>query len=240
MRLACLLCSLALAVAGCDVLPDGAVKISFDFDAGTNGWRSDVSDYPEGSLDTLEFEAGARDLPSELGDGRGYYLKTMNRADDAFMFLTRRLTAADGISPGESYQLTYVLRVGSNLPSGCAGIGGAPESSYFKAGAATIEPAPLLDDAQQYVGLTVDKGNQSTGGPAASLVGGDGDVTNGDTTCGDDVPYVALDFTHTHTTDVVADNTGNLWLLVGTDSGYEGLTALYFLSIEVTLTPAGP
>ena len=29
---------------------------------------------------------------------------------------------------------------------------------------------------------------------------------------------------------------GALWLLVGTDSGFEGLTALYYQRIEVTLT----
>jgi hypothetical protein len=32
-----------------------------------------------------------------------------------------------------------------------------------------------------------------------------------------------------------ADPDGRLWLMVGTDSGYEGLTRLYYTGIRVTL-----
>jgi hypothetical protein len=32
------------------------------------------------------------------------------------------------------------------------------------------------------------------------------------------------------------DADGNLWLIAGTDSGFEGLTTVYFTQIDVTLT----
>jgi hypothetical protein len=223
---------------GCQPVAPKTVHVLYDFTDGVEGWTSDVSDYSNGNLDTLEFESGLRNLPEELGTGTGYYLKTMNRSDDAFMFLKRKLTAADGVAPGQRYRISYTIHLGSNLSSGCAGIGGAPESSYFKAGGATAEPAPQLDDAAQFVGLTVDKGQQSTGGPAASLVGDNGNITNRNDACADGEPYLPLERTHTHPTPVAADSAGNIWLLLGTDSGYEGLTALYFQSIEITLTPA--
>jgi len=235
----------ALAVAagimllgGCEVKLPRKVVIRSDFAKGANGWSADISDYPEGSLDTLEFEAGIRALPEEIGDETGFYLKSMNRSDDAFTFIKRKVTAEDGLVAGADYAVEFTIRVASNLPSGCAGVGGAPESAYFKAGAAEIEPEPALDEDAQYVGLTVDKGNQSSGGPAGSLVGGDGNATNGSADCSDDTPYVELEFTHQHQAQVTADEAGNLWLLIGTDSGYEGLTALYFVSIDATLTPA--
>jgi len=34
---------------------------------------------------------------------------------------------------------------------------------------------------------------------------------------------------------VEADDAGRVWLIVGTDSGFEGLTALYYARISYTL-----
>lgn len=237
MRTCLLLTATALLLTGCQTSDPQTLQKSFAFADGAEGWTADISDYSEGNLDTLEFESGIRDLPEELGEGTGYYVKSMNRSDDAFMFIKRRLTAADGVVAGTTYRIAYEVHMGSSLPSGCAGIGGAPESSYFKAGGSTEEPKPELDEAQDFVGLSVDKGQQSTGGPAASIVGQAGDITNGTTECSDGVFFVEIERTHTHTTNVTADDAGNLWLLMGTDSGYEGLTALYYLTVDVTLTP---
>ena len=38
---------------------------------------------------------------------------------------------------------------------------------------------------------------------------------------------------------VAADGAGKLWLIVGTDSGFEGLSAFYYARIACTLTPEG-
>ena len=39
---------------------------------------------------------------------------------------------------------------------------------------------------------------------------------------------------------VEADDAGGAWLIVGTDSGFEGLTRLYYDWISFTLTPVEP
>ena len=39
---------------------------------------------------------------------------------------------------------------------------------------------------------------------------------------------------------VTADGEGRLWLIVGTDSGFEGLSAFYYARIACTLTPVEP
>jgi hypothetical protein len=46
--------------------------------------------------------------------------------DDLFMFLKRRLGPADGIRTNQAYQVRLTIVFGSNAPTGCAGIGGAP------------------------------------------------------------------------------------------------------------------
>ncbi|MDG3007669.1 dockerin type I repeat-containing protein [Paludisphaera mucosa] len=213
-----------------------AVTRSYDFAQGAQGWTADFADLPVDPNDTYELDSGIRDLPSELdGDGTGYLLQSHNRSDDVFMFLTRKLTSADGIVAGQEYQVEFTLKFASNAPSGGVGAGGAPgEAVVLKAGASTIEPTTVVQNG--YDRLNVDKGNNSEGGTAASVAG---NIANGlqpqDGQAS--VPYVSLSREHTHTATVKADAQGNLWLIVGTDSGYEGITAVYFQSIAVTLTP---
>jgi len=50
-------------------------------------------------------------------------------------------------------------------------------------------------------------------------------------------PYISLERVHQHTSLVNANSNGELWLLVGTDSGFEALTGIYYQRIDVTLTP---
>lgn len=43
---------------------------------------------------------------------------------------------------------------------------------------------------------------------------------------------------HPHAVEVTTDASGCLWLIVGTDSGFEGLSAFYWSRISYWLTPA--
>jgi hypothetical protein len=79
----------------------------------------------------------------------------------------------------------------------------------------------------------VDKGDQIIGGRYASVFG---NIANGRTPDPADAePYVTVTRTGTHAFAARSDAAGNLWLLVGTDSGFESLTRLYYQSITVSL-----
>ena len=215
---------------------DGTVTESFDFTQGDQGWNADFADLPTDAGETYELDSGIRDLPEDLDDdGTGYLLQSHNRSDDVFMYLTRKLTTEDGIVAGREYQVSFTIKFASNAPSNAVGIGGAPgEAVVLKAGASGEEPA--TEEIDGYDRLNVDKGNNSEGGSAASVAGNIAnglELEDGQTS----VPYVSITREHTHTATVTADAEGNLWLIVGTDSGFEGLTAIYFQSIDVTLTP---
>jgi hypothetical protein len=214
-----------------------AVRRSYDFRGGRQGWAAGFADYAPEMVDTLELDAGPRSLPPELElAGPGYVLSGANRSDDLFMFLKRRLTAADGVQPGRAYAVDYTIVFASAAPTGCVGIGGAPgESVYLKAGAAPVEPQPFLDAVDNRVRMNVDKGNQAVGGSAASLVG---NVANGRPCEPGNEPFVSLRRQHVHMPPVTASAEGELWLLIGTDSGFEGTTTLYYQRIEVQLTPS--
>jgi opacity protein-like surface antigen len=217
------------------------VELDYDFHRGSLGWTAGFADYPPGTdpNGTLyELYAGFRYLPRKLTyvPKRGFYIQGHNRSDDLFMFLKRRLSAEDGIVAGQTYRVEYVITFASNAPSGCAGIGGPPgEGVALKAGASPIEPLAVMQP-NGYLRMNVDKGNQGVGGPAASVAG---NIANG-IPCQlalPSNPFVLIQRPHQHTTNVTANTNGELWLLVGTDSGFEGPTRLYYRSIRVKLTP---
>jgi hypothetical protein len=117
------------------------------------------------------------------------------------------------------------------------GIGGAPgEGVILKLGGSPTEPVPT--EHGEDVWLSVDKGNQMQGGPAGSNAG---DIANGidcdEAIAQDPMPLGQVVREHVHDTNVTASDEGELWLLVGTDSGFEGATTIVYESIEVTLEP---
>jgi hypothetical protein len=216
------------------------VSFNFDFRNGALGWEADFADYSPGTNETgiYELEAGIRDLPPEIqGGGTAFYMHGANRSDDLFMFLKRRLTSADGIVAGQAYQLTFILTLASNASDECAGIGGHPGTGVFlKTGGSPAEPLALLDESRPFkqLRMNVEKGNQAVGGTAASVAG---DISTTQPCLLSDTPYVTITRSHLHPTPMLANAQGELWLLVGTDSGFEGKTGLYYQSISVSLKP---
>lgn len=219
------------------------VSISFDFRNGSLGWKAGFADYPPATNTDGFYQllSELRNLPPELGiNGTGFYIQGSNHSDDLFMFMKRRLDSADGIVAGQTYQITFTLVFASNTPSGCGGVGGAPgESVFLKAGASPAEPIALFESGQQpsWLRMNVDKSNQSQSGIAASVTG---NIANGRPCAPGPHPFVSIQRTHQHTSLVNANSRGELWLLVGTDSGFEALTALYYQRIDVTLTAVSP
>jgi hypothetical protein len=213
--------------------PAPVIERSFDFNEGADGWEGDFADYtPAANYPDLELEWRIAPLPPEVGTGHAFYIQSDNHSDDLFMFLRRRLEMQDGVRPDRSYVLQYRIVFASNAPSGCPGIGGSPgESVWMKAGGSPFEPKPVLDSWGD-LRMNIDKGNQSMGGEDAGIVT---TIGNGNTDCTDPA-YVSLERYYRHPSPVRSSSEGDLWLLVGTDSGFEGKTALYYQRIEVRLT----
>lgn len=212
-----------------------SIRLDFDFRQGVQGWEAGFAEYsPE--MEDMILQAGIRPLSSELGiNSTGYYVQGMNHSDDLFMFLKRRLDAEDGVVPGQEYRVAFTIVFASNAPSGAVGIGGSPdESVYLKAGASTAEPEVYIDSDTGHYLMNMDKGSGNSGdGTAASVVG---NIANG-LSAEENPRYVLLKQEHEHQYTVNASQDGELWLLVGTDSGFEGLTGIYYQSISVILMP---
>ena len=195
-----------------------------DFQNNADGWVIGISDYGVDQRDIMEFESAHTGLPAPLDATRkSLMISSMNRSDDAFMFLKKKVV---GLEPNKEYSLLFEIELASKYPTNSIGIGGSPGGSVFlKAGASTVEPVSGLRNG--FYSINIDKGDQSNDGKEAILLGniGTGDDANEYkliTRSNMNKPFVAH-----------ANPQGALWLIIGTDSGFEGLTTLYYSKINV-------
>ena len=216
--------------------PDGGVTLAWDFDGGSDGWASELTDYTDA---TRPDDALSETMVSPPGIDAGtdfFHLAATNTSDDVFQYLLREVTSADGLAADTTYDVSFTVEFASSAPAGCAGIGGAPgESVWLKVGASTEQPVPVSEDGQSR--LAVDKGGQSQGGDAAVVAG---TVDNGipceEALESNDPPYAMVTRSGT-VEDVTTDGEGSLWLFVGTDSGFEGRTSIYYDRVTATFDP---
>lgn len=206
----------------------------FDFSQGSGGVLAGFTDYHLQTAD-LNFLAEIRELPKELNvfsrNRRAFYLSCNNRPDDMFMFLKVPLTAADGVEQDQRYKVSLQFEVASNSTN-CMGAGGNQANVFLKAGGTAVEPVPLL--IGEYVSINVDKGQQSEGGEDLGVIG---NIWNGQECEPDpkDRKWVMLHRTYDHPKPVTTIHQ-QLWIAVGTESGYESVTGVYYYSLDVKLT----
>ncbi len=212
------------------VVPEDGIEFTYTFDDDEEEWIAGFADLPvERDDDIYELDSEWRKMPDDLA-GYGMYMQGHNRSDDLFMFLKREI---DGMEPGAAYQATFRLVLASNVPEGLSGIGGSPgESVYVKVGATTIEPL-IKEDASGWLRMNIDKGNQATEGEDMINIG---DMANPNLTPTSAGSYELMEQTSGgRDFEVTADENGVIWFIVGTDSGFEGLTTLYYDTITVVL-----
>jgi len=202
------------------------VSINTDFNQGQQSWSAGFSDYPQGDEAIFQFVAKIRALP-DTANQQGFLLAGNNRSDDLFMFLKTKVT---GLAAETRYQLAAEINILTNAAQGCLGIGGAPgESVYFKLGANAIEPK------QADYHLNLDIGAQSNSGVDAVVLGNAGSE---DANCaGTRFGEKTLTLDNTKAFEFISSTSGQAWIFVGTDSGFEGLSQIYYQSINLRLTP---
>lgn len=229
------LLTIVLLLAGCSLTDEKEPverETTYSFEDDAEGWSGGFSDFSVPQRASMSLTHERRRLPAGVDSTRyGLFLSGRNMSDDLFMFLKRRV---EGLAPGTAYRVRVRMRIASASPSGCVGIGGPPgEAVYVKVGASTEEP--IAETVDEDVRFSVDKGNQSNAGDRSVVVG---NAANGVDQC-TDTPFRMITRSTEDTDPLVAEAgaEGSLWVFVGTDSGFEGTTALYYDEITVTLEP---
>lgn len=216
-----------LACGLVDDQPDNTgVKLIYNFTTNTEGWTGDFADYPVGEEEAYELEFGHSFLPAplQITDG-ALKLSGINHSDDLFMFVKSEVT---GLVPNREYRINVDVEIASDVADDMVGIGGSPgESVYVKAGATQDEPE-IIEDEEGWYRMDIDKGNQAQGGEDMVVLG---NFANGT----DENIYTLKTLSNSSPIRVTSSNEGTLWLLFGTDSGFEGRTTIYINKIEVEL-----
>jgi hypothetical protein len=199
-------------------------KFSFEFNTGTHGWTGDFADYPVTDSVFYELEFAHANLPAPLNTERkSLKISGNNHSDDLFMFIKRKFT---GLLPNTAYQILFDVELASNAPTNAIGVGGPPgESVGIKVGATRVEPKKIVEDGNYL--MNIDKANQSQSGKDMKLIGhvGVSDTTSVFTLIrrtNNDVPFWAT-----------TDSEGAIWVIIGTESGFEATTTLYYKKIDV-------
>ncbi|MFY0542602.1 copper amine oxidase N-terminal domain-containing protein [Brevibacillus sp. H7] len=205
-----------------------SLQLTYDFQKGNDGWEAGFADLPQDYADNdyrLQHKVDVIPLPNHATN-KGFYLSGMNRSDDLFMYIYKKIGSEQGILPNTAYHITLAFDIATNEAGGAFGIGGAPgESVYVKAGIVAQEPKTQPIDG--FYRLNVEKGNQANEGTEMKLLG---NVAKTDSV---DSSYELKHFVESF--DVKSNEKGELYLIMGTDSGYEGLTSIYYTNIQLDI-----
>ena len=203
---------------------------TFDFSVSDQQFEGGVSDFNSTQSDQHMFVFENRNFQPPLDTLQlAQYISGNNFSDDLFMYMKKKIT---GLDPNTTYSVTFMVEFASIYPTNAVGIGGPPgEAVTMKAGLTLIEPDTVVSTTgEPYVQMNIDKGNQSLPGADMDTIG---HVGVSDTTT---VYTLKTNDNVSHPFTFTTDHTGEAWLIIGTDSGFEGETSLYYSSVTVDFT----
>jgi len=204
-------------------------SVTYKFEADVEGWTGDFADYPndDGVEEFYEMEFSHSYLPEPLNTSEGSIMMSgNNHSDDLFMFLKKNIT---GLTPNHYYDINLEVEFATNVPDSMLGVGGSPgEGVVIKAGATGIEPQKVLDEYSNWFRMNIDKGNQYLEGEDTENIGEFSNDTN-------EPVYTLKTLQTSAAISVKSDNNGQLWLIVGTDSGFEATTTIYYNRISAII-----
>ena len=211
-------CSMADKAEGIEIF-----SINFDFSQGSEGWTADFTDYPvnEDPLADSVYQWKAEFIPGavDTNGGSAYMISCNNMSGDVFMFLKKKI---DGLRPNTNYNVVYEIRLSSNAVAG--------QGIILKGGASELEPKKVIEDG--YYVLNIDKGTDTTSGENAVSFGdiGAASPSNG-------YSYTTKTNSNSYQPFITRTNSkGELWLVLGTDSLFEGITTVYFMNINLVFS----
>ncbi len=201
------------------------VEFQFNFSADAQGWTGDFADYPLGEEAFYELDYQWTSLPEPLDTNtNSLMIAGNNHSDDLFMFVKKKV---ENLPANMDFNVSFDLELASIYASNSVGIGGSPaESVYIKVGVTLEEPKKTLNTSDFYE-MNIDKGNQSQSGNDMEVIGNVG-VT--DTT----TVYTLINRNNEAKPFTFrTDENGEAWIIIGTDSGFEGLSRLYYNNVKV-------
>lgn len=210
-------------------------QIIFSFERRMHSFTAIFADMPENySTPSYDLDYRREELPGELYGRYGLRLSGNNQSEDLAMLVKAPIP---GLLPAQYYRVEIESEIATNAPTGCSGAGGAPgEDVYIKLGASGVEPVASVSPVDGWLRLNVDYGSHSQAGANARVVGNLANSHNCDPAT--ETPWELKTVTTKDQPMIIqTDSSGTLWVLVGSDSAYVGLSQFYITAIQVRLEP---
>lgn len=210
------------------------LTFDFSFNKSKQGWVGIFADYPVGEERFFELEFGRATLPTKIPLAnsvlrKALFLSGNNHSDDLGMYVKRQIR---GLKPNTLYALTFNVILEDDIPPCQLGVGGSPgESVIVKFGASKREPEVV--DINGMNRLNIDVGSQAQGGKNAIVVE---DLANPFVTS-NNPQFEPIGYLNASPFKIRSDHKGHLWIIIGTDSGFEGPTLYYIAKILIIAEP---
>jgi hypothetical protein len=192
-------------------------SINYNFQSGAEGWLADFTDYPVNEnpeADTIyHWKAELINSPSGTNGAVAYMLSCDNINGDIFMFLKKKI---GGLKPNTNYNVVYEIALSSTAQIG--------QGIILKAGASDMEPKKVIEN--NYYVLNIDKGSSTLSGENAISFGDIGGSSSYSSIIKGNAGAYEPFRTRTN-------SKGELWLILGTESLYQGITSVYFTNINL-------
>ena len=218
-----------LTLAQCDENKSSdTLTYTFEFEDGDEEWQSFFSDYPEGDEEFYELNFERTVLPDPLdNDTHALKLSGNNHSDDLLSIVYRKFS---GLKPNTKYKITFDVDMASITPSNSVGVGGSPDLS-FGAGGIAEAPSNSLDDQNHYRPNFESALQSGLSNEVFKVLGKIGVKEN-------NTQWTMIN-RHNKKDGITLETNGagELWLMMGTDSGFESTTTLYFKKITIRMTP---
>ncbi|WP_103866568.1 hypothetical protein [Aquimarina sp. I32.4] len=206
-------------------------EFNFSFEKSKEGWESIFSDYPLEGDTFYELKYERKKLPEPLDQNMdAIMISGNNHSDDLFSAVYRKF---ENLEPNTEYEVTFDIEIASNTSINAIGIGGSPDIA-LGVGGINYKPENIIDNQDSLVSykrpnfkseLQSSKSNE-----VFKVIGSVG--------VSEKIPTPFMLANRNNLKDPITLTTngkGELWLMIATDSGFEGPTTLYYKSIKIQL-----
>ena len=212
------LVGLLIVVYGCSPEMESQVDLvsAFDFESGAQQWEGGVSDYPTALEESISFELVTDQVANSLSlsEGMGLNISGDNPHGDLFYYFKRKVS---GLEPIKLYKLDFEFLIYAQIADDV--VKGASDDLFLKIGAVNYQPEleeVIWRNSEKYIALNLDKGETNNDeGRDMQNVGSIYQFTS-------QVPEVISGNTFDNNFEVSSNKDGEIWILVGVDSGIKG------------------
>lgn len=210
------------------------VVLSYSFSNSVEGFEIDVADYDVDHPDNNKIAAGLAQLPEPYEYRQGIRFSWFNYSDDFKGLIKKQITELEADT---TYSVSFRVDIVTSESNECVGVGGGPGSSVFVKGAVLpFEPTRFVSSesgANAMYRVNIDDGQ--SGGEDVVLLGNIGLPISCDASQESRVweqKTLANDEEYT----IITSSTGDAWVYVSIDSGFEGTTEVFIADVELEIT----